>query len=48
MMLTVNMGVGGCQIQGAVNCLPEISNRAGEQAEKLPECPIFLSENLPD
>ena len=32
---------------GAVNCLPEISNRVGEQAEKLPEFPIVLSENLP-
>ena len=42
------MGVGGCQIQGAVDFLPEISNRAGEQAEKLLEFPIVLSENLPE
>ena len=32
---------------GAVNFLPEISNRAGEQAERLPTFPIVLSENLP-
>ena len=44
------MGVEGRQILGggAENFLPEISNRAGEQAEKLPEFPIVLSENLPD
>jgi len=33
---------------GAVNFLPETSNRAGEQAEKLPEFPIVLSEDLPE
>ena len=31
---------------GAVNFRPEISNRAGEQAERLLEFPIVLSENL--
>ena len=34
--------------RGAVNFLPEISNRAGEKVEKLPEFPIPLSENLPE
>ena len=33
---------------GAVSFLPEISNRAGEQADKLPELPIVLSGNLPE
>ena len=33
---------------GAVNILPGISNRAGEQAEKLLEFLIILSENLPN
>ena len=39
---------GDVKFREAVNFLPEISNRAGEQAEKLPEIPIVLSENLPE
>ena len=31
---------------GTVNFQPEKSNRAGEQAEKLHDFPIVLSENL--
>ena len=42
------MDVGGRQLKGAVNFLPEISNRAGQQAEKLPEFPIVLSEYFPE
>ena len=38
--MTSNLG--GCKF------LPEISSRAGEQAEKLPEFPIVPSENLPE
>ena len=34
------------QIYGAVNRLLEISNRTGEQVEKLPESAICHSENL--
>ena len=33
---------------GAVNFLPEISNRAGGQEERLPKFPVVLSENLPE
>ena len=33
---------------GAVNYLPEISIKAGEQAENFSEFPIVLSENLPE
>ena len=44
----LRMGVGDVKFRGAVNLLPKISNRAGEQAEKLPDFPIDLSENLPD
>ena len=35
------------KFRGAVNFLPEMSNRAGEQAEKLPKFPIVLSEKFP-
>ena len=33
---------------GAVNFLPEISNRARQYAEKLPYFPIVFSENFPE
>ena len=35
------------KFRGAVNLLPKISNRAGEQEEKLARFPIGLSENFP-
>ena len=41
------MGVGGRQILGAVNFLLETLNRTGEQAEKLPEFPIFFQTICP-
>ena len=34
-----SMGVDN--VRGAVNFLPEIANRAGEQAERLPEFPTW-------
>ena len=41
------MGIGGHHTLGGCKFSAEISNRAGEQAERLPEFPIVLSENLP-
>lgn len=36
------------KLKGVVNFLPEISNRTEEQTEKLFECPIGLSESVPE
>ena len=33
---------------GAVNFLPELSRRSGEQSEKLSEFPFALSDKLPN
>ena len=39
---------GDIKYMRTVNFLPEIANRAGTQAEKFPEFPIVVSENLPE